>query len=259
MPIEPASNGAEMPRRAEYLFRRKGSQNWYVKFQYPGELADHMGTRQREISLGTPDRREAEIRALPHIVRHKQALLVQRAGGVQEAIKEVIVGPFPAGEHLLEDGKRVISTGSDLVILDANGKLIRTMPNGPKRRFFYNTDNPAVAEYVKTLPKPSGGKATPDSGDDAILERWIKNRNIPDSEAKQARRMLTLFKELVPNKSLSQCTRMDGLVLVTHLQERGAKPATIQRKVGYLPNQAPQALGGQDRLLKSASARRSLA
>ena len=44
-----------MRRKRDYLFLRPGSQNWHVKLQTPGNRV--------EKSLGTPDRREAEIAA----------------------------------------------------------------------------------------------------------------------------------------------------------------------------------------------------
>ncbi|MGB9216978.1 MAG: DUF6538 domain-containing protein, partial [Pseudolabrys sp.] len=62
-------------RKVDYLFLRKGSRNWHLKFQYPGELAQRTGQKRIEISLGTPNRAEAEIIALPFIREHKLRLL----------------------------------------------------------------------------------------------------------------------------------------------------------------------------------------
>ena len=44
-----------------------GSQNWWIRFQYP----DHVppDPKKVELSLGTPDRTQAEIKALPLIHR----------------------------------------------------------------------------------------------------------------------------------------------------------------------------------------------
>jgi hypothetical protein len=49
-----------MARPGNYLHRRKGSKNWLARFRYTGKLAESMGTKLREISLGTADQREAE-------------------------------------------------------------------------------------------------------------------------------------------------------------------------------------------------------
>ena len=54
-----------MRRKRDYLFLRPGSQHWHVKLQTPGNRV--------EKSLGTPDRREAEIAALPLIAQHRAA------------------------------------------------------------------------------------------------------------------------------------------------------------------------------------------
>lgn len=64
--------------KTNYLFRRPGSQNWYLKLQYTGDLAERMGRRRIEKSLGTPNRAEAEIRALPLIEQHKLALFEEQ-------------------------------------------------------------------------------------------------------------------------------------------------------------------------------------
>ncbi len=48
-----------MTRKTDYLFLRDGSRNWQIKLQYPdGRI---------EKSLGTSDRAQAEILALPYI------------------------------------------------------------------------------------------------------------------------------------------------------------------------------------------------
>jgi hypothetical protein len=60
-----------MTRKIDYLFLREGSRNWQLKLQYPG------GERV-EKSLGTPDRAQAEILALPYIQDHKIRLLEAR-------------------------------------------------------------------------------------------------------------------------------------------------------------------------------------
>jgi hypothetical protein len=53
-----------------YLFLRPDSRNWHVRFRYPDRVV--------EKSLGTPDRKRAEILALPHIAHHKETLLAAK-------------------------------------------------------------------------------------------------------------------------------------------------------------------------------------
>ena len=62
---------AKPSRRRDYIFQRPGSSNWYIKLRSPGE-------KRKEISLGTPDRAQAEILALPMVAEHKKALLANR-------------------------------------------------------------------------------------------------------------------------------------------------------------------------------------
>jgi hypothetical protein len=54
-----------MRRKTDYMFLRPGSRNWHIKLQSP--------TGRIEKSLGTPDRVQAEILALPTIAEHKAA------------------------------------------------------------------------------------------------------------------------------------------------------------------------------------------
>ena len=59
-----------LKRKRDYLFKRPNLQHWRVRLQ--------MGGRSVEKSLGTPDRAQAEIIALPLIAQHKAKLLEAR-------------------------------------------------------------------------------------------------------------------------------------------------------------------------------------
>ena len=54
-----------------YLFRRKDSDNWYVRLQPPGQ-------KVIERSLGTPDAKAEEIAAADIIKQHKQLMYPRR-------------------------------------------------------------------------------------------------------------------------------------------------------------------------------------
>ena len=56
-----------MTRKIDYLFLRNGSRNWHIKLQ-------SAGGERFEKSLGTSDRAQAEILALPYIEKHKTRL-----------------------------------------------------------------------------------------------------------------------------------------------------------------------------------------
>ena len=63
-------------RRGEYLFKRPGSQNWWLRLQYPADIAAVLGTDKLQVSLGTPDKRLAMILAAPRILVHKKRLFL---------------------------------------------------------------------------------------------------------------------------------------------------------------------------------------
>src|SRR5687767_13147752 len=100
-----------MPRKGSYLFKRKGSQNWWVRFQY--RWAGR--TIKKERSLGTPDRAEAEILAADDIKSHKLKLLTDKRSrdGTLKSTRRLRYEPNR--EHNLADGTRVIATETQLM------------------------------------------------------------------------------------------------------------------------------------------------
>src|SRR5690349_10872523 len=85
-------------RKRDYLFLRPGSQYWRVRLQADG--------RSIEKSLGTSDRAQAEVLALPYIAEHKAKLLAARP-----RIEPVWRHQYaPGREHTSPDGERIIAT-----------------------------------------------------------------------------------------------------------------------------------------------------
>ena len=70
--------------------------------------------------------------------------------------------------------------------------------------------------------------------DDSIIETWIKQQAVGKHLASEARNVWRLFKEVVGNKPLAQCSREDGRKLVEALRARGNQYQTIAKKVGHL-------------------------
>jgi hypothetical protein len=67
-------------RKGEYLFRRRGSDNWWVRFQIPPDIAEVCDLKARaEKSLRTSYRALAEIGAADRIREHKWLLFSVRA------------------------------------------------------------------------------------------------------------------------------------------------------------------------------------
>ena len=99
-------------RHGSYLFQRPGSSNYYVKLRSPGD-------KRKELSLGTPDRREAEVLAGPMITAHKAALLAARPH-LQTVRK------LEPGEHPGPDGGKIVANERELIYLNHNGAYLRT-------------------------------------------------------------------------------------------------------------------------------------
>ena len=101
-------------RRADYLFLRPGSRNWHIKLQSP--------TGRIERSLGTSDRVQAEILALPMIAEHKAKLLEARLH-IETTWRHEYE---PGREHVGADGERIIATDRELIYLNHNGGITRS-------------------------------------------------------------------------------------------------------------------------------------
>ena len=101
-----------------YLMKRKGSHNWRIRLQFPGE-------RVFEKSLGTRDEKQAEIIALRDygemISEHKARLLAARP-----RIEEAWRHEYAPGLHEGPDGERIFATERELHHLNAQGATIRT-------------------------------------------------------------------------------------------------------------------------------------
>ena len=201
-----------------YLFKRKGSDNWYVRLQPPGQ-------KIVEKSLGTSDLKLAEITAMPLIREHK-AFMYQRRPTVTPFWHRA----YEPGLRVI-DGEQVIATDRELQFLDDGGNVLRREPNG------------GPAELLS--PAPRGGpsfKAYDDAkrptpavknGDDALLETYIKHNGIDGLRERQARDIWHIFRTVV-KKQLKQCTRDDGRAIIAHLEEQAGgeiKSATLRRRM----------------------------
>jgi integrase len=206
------------PTPVRYLFKRKGSDNWYVRLQPPGQ-------KIVEKSLGTSDLKLAEITAMPLIREHK-AFMYQRRPTVTPFWHRA----YEPGLRVI-DGEQVIATDRELQFLDDGGNVIRREPNG------------GPAELLS--PAPRGGpsfKAYDDAkrptpavknGDDALLETYIKHNGIDGLRERQARDIWHIFRTVV-KKPLKQCTRDDGRAIIAHLEEQAGgeiKSATLRRRM----------------------------
>ena len=210
-----------------YLFLRPDSRNWHVRFRYPDRVV--------EKSLGTPDRKRAEILALPHIALHKETLLAAKPRIEAAWRYEYEPGTLHDGPN----GERIAASESELKFYGHDGKLLRTTPNGAPAFQIVNLEQrlgipfPVPIELI-----PDDGEARPTlqikTDDDKLLETYIKHRKITGYNEREARDVWMLFKTLTNNKSLKNCDRDDGRKLVAHFEEQGLKSATIEKKIAWL-------------------------
>jgi integrase len=209
---------AARARHGSYLFQR-GSM-WWIKLRSP--------TGRIERSLGTSDRRTAEVIALPMIGEHKAALLAGRPRLV--AIWEHKLEP--GREHASPDG-RIIATDKELIHIGHNGAILKTEPNGGLRSHVdfgsHPVTNRAFEEALTSRPE-----LAKKNGDDSVLETYLKHANITGYFEREARAVWALYRTLTEGKPLKDADRDDGRKLVAHFESKGLKSATIQKKVGWL-------------------------
>jgi integrase len=207
-----------------YLFRRPGSENWYVKLRSPSGRV--------EKSLGTSDRREAEVIAGPLITAHKAALLAAKPR--VEITREPEYEP---GLHTGLDGERIYATATELHYLDetpirieSNGVMVRRLI--ARGALSAHTEFAMLdAAYGEAPPRP---KAPTKNDDDGILDTYLDHRDINGRFRAEAEATWATYKRLTNNKLLKNATRDDGRLLVKHFIDAGNKTATVVKKIGWL-------------------------
>jgi integrase len=207
----------------DYIFEHPESRNLYIR------LRDHKGRRYVE-SLGTPDRREAEILALPMIAAHKQRLLDARPKVVLTWMRE-----YEPGLHTGLNGDRIFATATELHYLGEDGHTITTEPNGVLSRRLVGGPLSAKREFEAfDVAYDERPEVATKNGDDKLLETYLKHANIVGYYQSEALAVWALFKRLTGLKPLKDCDRDDGRKLVAHFEEQGLKSATIEKKIGWL-------------------------
>jgi hypothetical protein len=215
-------------RRADYLFLRPGSRNWHVKLQSP--------TGRVERSLGTPDRVQAEILALPMIAEHKVKLLEARP-----RFETVWKHDYePGREHIGPDGERIIAADRELIHLDSEGRITRQSPNGGTAYQLVGGKLTlrSVVEAITGDQSPFNDGVRPRrqerTADDAIIETYLEHANITGHSERETRAVWELYKQLTDGKPLKDATRDDGRKVVQHFESQGLRSATIQKKITWL-------------------------
>ena len=208
-------------RRTDYLFLRPGSRNWQVKLQSP--------TGRVERSLGTADRVQAEILALPMIAEHKVKLLEARP-----RLETIWKHNYePDREHIGPDGDRVIAADRELIHLDSEGRITRRSPNGGPAHQLVGRQKLTVRSLAEAFTgvRPRRQERT---ADDAIIETYLEHANITGHSERETRAVWALYKQLTDSKPLKDATRDDGRKVVQHFESQGLRSATIQKKITWL-------------------------
>lgn len=214
-------------RKTDYLFQRPSSSNWYIKLRSPGE-------KRREHSLGTSDKLEAEAKAGPMIADHKARLLAARPR-IEPFWKHALE---PGREHAGPDGGKIVATDRELIHISHNGTVIKQEPNGGLVKAIRFSNIPG-SPFTLRLPEAfREAKTRPTvatkNGDDAILEVYLKHKNITGHFENEARAAWALFRALTDGKPLKECKRDHGRKLVQHFEDEGLKTATIHKKIAWL-------------------------
>ena len=212
-------------RRTDYLFQRPGSRNWHVKLQSP--------TGRVERSLGTPDRVQAEILALPMIAEHKVKLLEARS-----RLETIWKHDYePDREHIGPDGDRVIAADRELIHLDSEGRITRRSPNGGLAYQLVGRQKLTVRSLAEAYTEAFTGvrpRRQERTADDAIIETYLEHANITGHSERETRAVWAMYKQLTDGKPLKDATRDDGRKVVQHFESQGLRSATIQKKITWL-------------------------
>jgi integrase len=216
-----------MSSRPQYLFKRSGSDNYYLRLQPPGR-------KVIERSLGTPDLKLAEIAAMPLIREHK-AFMYQRRPTVTPFWHRA----YEPGLRMI-GGEQVIATDRELQYLDASGNVIRREPNGSPAELLSPAPLSGVPSF-KAYDEAKRVAAPAKNGDEALLDLYITQGSVKtrkplsDARAKEARAIYRTFKSFA-DKPLAKCTLADGRAFVAHLIEQAGgvdkiKSATLHRNL----------------------------
>src|SRR5215211_1221192 len=173
-------------RKGQYLFKRTGSQNWWLRLQESPpnphfSIDPKWCPRKRVMSLGTPDRAEAEVRAADWIKLHKLHLfMARRVPGAGADLSDGQV--YKPGFHTLPDGITVHATETTLTYYNADGTPTgKIEPNLELRVTLHVTRQ----EYRDAAPafRP---KKTNSEDDTQFIRDWITLRDIGPYLQKEA-------------------------------------------------------------------------
>jgi integrase len=200
-------------RKIDHIFQRSPGGNWYIRLQ--GGPAGRI-----EYSLGTSDREQAIILALPLIAQHKAALRAARP--------RVELGPWipdhPLGVQDI-DGRQVFCTERELRDL-ATGTMIGA--NGGYSKLLVPAPRSGVPSFA-AMDRAESAAAPRKDPDDLLLDAYITEAKLNAVRTREARSLFAQFKSMTGGKPMKDCRRDDANQLVAILRDRGNVTATISR------------------------------
>jgi len=135
----------------------------------------------------------------------------------------------PGQEHVTPDGERVVADDRELIFLNHNGAIVRKEPNGE-----FAVALPPLREQKAVVRREEQRQRTATSPDDALIETYLKHKNVTGYYEREARAVWALYKQLTNGKPLKDASRDDGRKLVDYYEKQDLKSATIQKKIGWL-------------------------
>jgi hypothetical protein len=137
----------------------------------------------------------------------------------------------PGQEHVTPDGERVIADDRELIFLNHNGAILRREPNGE-----FGIRLPPLREQKEFVRNEDQRRRRPpsDGTDDALIETYLKHRNVTGYCEREARAVWAIYKQLTNGKPLKDASRDDGRKVVAYYEAQGLKSATVQKKIGWL-------------------------
>jgi integrase len=211
-------------RHGSYIFQRGSI--WWIRLRSPAG--------RTEKSLGTADKKEAELAAFPLIAAHKAALLAAKP-----RVETVWTREFQPGLHVGLNGEKIYATLDQLHFLDE--VPVRIEPNGvmvhrlvARRPLSAHTEFSMLDAAHGEAPPPRPKAPTKSGDDDTVLDTYLDHRNLAGRFRAEAEATWATYKRLTNSKPLRHATRDDGRLLVKHFIEAGNKTATVVKKVGWL-------------------------
>jgi integrase len=125
--------------------------------------------------------------------------------------------------------ERIVADDRELIFLNHNGAIVRKEPNGE-----FAVALPPLREQKAVVRREEQRQRTATSPDDALIETYLKHKNVTGYYEREARAVWALYKQLTNGKPLKDASRDDGRKLVDYYEKQDLKSATIQKKIGWL-------------------------